>query len=347
MSVQVSDPAGDQASSVADVFLARHAEILSAIAPVANQGAAVSEPTPATPPAASEDHGEDQSEDYSEGLDSSAGFLQFPSEEDLEDDPDATGATDTADDEDGEDGDDDLLGLTSLPRSRSTLQKLRTVDWKSTKVLAGGLCTLVAVVVLVIVLFKPSPAAPAQLTISAAPPPKPSPTAAPVHDAPIKIASSTGKCPGSSDDSSNAFDGQMDTAWKCKDPYGPGQKLTMYLGEPNVISELTIVPGFNKFSSSGDEWTNYQTVTKVRWLFGTFDPNKPCSLDNNCLETNTDNKRDTVSIPVKPNKTTSVITMVILKTTSPPSTSGPLTDPSNKVDSFAVSEVQVIGHRPE
>jgi hypothetical protein len=221
------------------------------------------------------------------------------------------------------------------------------VDWKSTKVLAGGLVALLAVVVLLIVLLKPGPAAPAQLTITAAPTaPKATPPTATVHDATIKIASSTGKCPGSADDSSNAFDGQMDTAWVCKAPYGPGQKLTIYLGQPYVISKLTIVPGFNKFGSNVDEWNKHQTVTKVRWLFGAYDSNKPCNLDNNCLETNTDNRRDTVPVPVNPNKTTSVITMVVLKTTQPPNTSGPLADPSNKVDSFAVSEIQVIGHRP-
>lgn len=326
MSVHVGDPAADHAPPADDVFVARRAEILSAITPVVP-------PDPEPQPA---DHTDDF-DDAGPEPDSSAGFLQFPSAEDL--------------DEDDEDADQvpapPRSDLASTPQPRTALlHKLRTVDWKSTRVLAGTLGAVLLVVVLLIVLFKPDAPGPAPLTISAAPSSPPPPPTAPVHDAPIKVASTSGRCPGSSDESANAVDGQMDTAWVCKDPYGPGQKLTIHLGDSYVISELTIVPGFNKFSSTGDEWSKYQTVTKVRWMFGPVDAGKPCNLDNNCLETNTDNKREPVKVPVRPNKTTSVITMVVLKTTAPPSTGAVITDPSAKVDSFAISEIQVIGHLP-
>lgn len=335
MTVHVSDPAG-HAPPADDVFVARRAEILSAIIPAAVPDAA----EPSTPAA---DPDADYLDDADENYDTSAGFLQFPSEDDDDD------LDDGVDDDDHDPEPQAPAGPAARPGTRAgLLHKLQSLDWKSTKVLAGALGAVLLVVVLLIVVFKPDAPGPAPLTISAAPTTPPAPAPAPVRDVPIKVASSSGKCPGAADQSANAFDGQMDTAWVCKDNFGPGQKLIMRLGDSYVVSKVSIVPGFNKFSSAGDEWSKYQTVTKVRWMFGPVDAGKPCNLDNNCMEVTTDNKRDTVSFPVSPNKTTSVITMVVLKTTAPPNSSGTplITDPSARVDSFAVSEIQVFGHLP-
>lgn len=335
MTVHVSDPAG-HAPPADDVFVARRAEIRSAITPLAVPDAAESSTSAADP-------GADQLDDADDNYDTSAGFLQFPSE----DDPDDDFGDGADDDHDAEPRTPAGPATQPGPRAR-LLHKLQSLDWKSTKVLAGALGAVLLVVVLLIVVFKPDAPGPAPLTISAAPTMTPPPAPPPVRDVPIKVASSSGKCPGAADESANAFDGQMDTAWRCKDNFGPGQKLIMHLGDSYVVSKVTIVPGFNKFSSAGDEWSKYQTVTRVRWMFGPVDAGKPCNLDNNCMEVNTDNKRDTVPFPVIPNKTTSVITMVVLKTTAPPNSSGTplITDPSARVDSFAVSEIQVFGHLP-
>lgn len=340
MSTEVSDiPAVDGGLPTTDVFVARRKQILATIAPV---GAGLAEPP--APPAMPVAHGAPAEPTHDDPLDddgypaqaSSAGFLQFPSGDDDDDD---LAADDLDDDDDGR--------ATRPPQpttARHPLsQRLHDIDWKSPKVLIGALAAAVLIAVLVIV-FKPSPAPAPPLTISSAPPPTAAaPPPAPV-DGPIKIESATSKCPAGSSEEANAFDGQTDTAWTCKMPYGPGQILTINLGDVYVISKVSLVPGFNKISTSGDEWNKYQTVTKVRWLFGEYSPSKPCALDNNCLEQNTDNTRDVVSIPVLPNKKVSTIKLVILKTTPPPSDSGLLVDPNAATDSFAVSEIQIIGH---
>ncbi|MGV7686342.1 discoidin domain-containing protein [Mycobacterium kansasii] len=349
-------------SSVTDVFVAHRARILAILAPRDNQtsdgSSTCGEQTQQNAggqSAAPQDDlpAETDGHDYADGgvvvtSFSSAGFLQFASADDLDEDHDADPDDDSSDDNGIDDDDsDDAPGPLQLNRWATVRQKLSKVNWKSTKVRIGGLAATVAIVGLVVVVFKHEPPGPAPLMISAAPASTTTPPTTPLVDGPIKIASSTAKCPGSGEDSSNAFDGQLDTAWVCKTSYGPGQKLVINLGEPYVISRLTIVPGFNKFGTNGDQWTQYQTVTRIRWLFGAFDPNKPCNLDNNCLETNTDNRRESVPVFVTPNKTASVITMVVLKTTPPPNSGDLLNDHTGQADSFAVSEIQVIGHRPQ
>jgi hypothetical protein len=347
MSTEVSDfPAVDGELPTADVFVARRKQILATIAPAeAGLGDAVSlSAMPVDDAPAELTHHDPLDDDGYPPESSSAGFLQFPSGEDLDDLTDDDGFND----DDDEDDDDDEGGRAprrtpAMARRRRLPQRLRDVDWKSPKVIIGALAALVLIAVLVIVL-KPSPGPAPPLTISSAPPPTAAgPPPAPM-DRPIKIDSATSKCPAGSSEEANAFDGQVDTAWTCKMPYGPGQILTINLGDVNVVSKVSIVPGFNKISASGDEWNKYQTVTKVRWLFGDYSPSKPCVLDNNCLEQSTDNTRDVVSAPVVPNRKVSTIKLVILKTTPPPTDSGVLVDPSAATDSFAVSEIQIIGH---
>ncbi|MCC9185569.1 discoidin domain-containing protein [Mycolicibacterium mageritense] len=306
-------PAVDGGVPTTDVFVARRKQILATIAPV---DAGVAEPAPPAmpvhedPPAEPTEHKHDPLDDDGYPAEaSSAGFLQFPSGDDLDDDPTDDGLDD--------DDDDDAPRPTQPTTARRRLpRRLRDIDWKSPKVLISALAAVVLVAVLVIA-FKPSPAPAPPLTISSAPPPTAAgPPPAPV-DVPIKIESATSKCPAGSSEEANAFDGQTDTAWTCKMPYGPGQILTINLGDVYVISKVSLVPGFNKISTSGDEWNKYQTVTKVRWLFGEYSPAKPCALDNNCLEQSTDNTRDVVSVPVVPSKKVSTIKLVILKTTPP------------------------------
>lgn len=336
MSVQMTDPqsvTGD--SPQFDAFLARRKQILSTLAPSAVDVSGDTEHAPSLPPEPSP--ADEPLED--DGFDSSAGYLQFPSDEDLEDDL----AADEDNDED--DLEEEQPARREPRRAASLLQRVRHLDWKSPKVLISGMAIVVAIMVLVIV-FKPRPDPTPPLVINAAPQTTP-PAAAPPKpaDAPIKIEKAEARCPRGGQDANNAFDGHMETAWVCKMPYGPGQRLVIHLGKTYVVVKLTIVPGFNKFSADGDEWTKYHTVTKVRWLFGPYDQTKPCTLDNNCMDTNTSNTRDVVPVPVVPSKTTDTITMLVLQTTPPPSAGGILTgDPSSQDDSFAVSEIQVIGH---
>ena len=338
MSIQVTQPpAAAGTPPPTDVFIAHRRRILAASAPAAVQPDAAPAPqgTAPTPPAdvppLDDSFGVDDDQDYSS--DASPGFLQFPSDEDLDDD--------LADDDN--DNDAPPPAAPSAPPKPNLRQRIRDINWKSPKVLIGALAALVLVAVMIIV-FKPGPSAPPPLTISSAPPPAPAPPPAIPVDQPIKVESADARCPAGGSPAINAFDGSNDTAWTCKMAYGPGQILTISLGDVYVISKVTIIPGFNKIGSSGDEWNKYQTITKVRWLFGDYSPAKPCTLDNNCLEQNTNNTRDVVAAAVIPNKKTRTVRMVILKTTPPPSDTPILTDPTAGTDSFATSEIQVWGH---
>ncbi|WP_158240366.1 discoidin domain-containing protein [Mycobacterium hubeiense] len=341
MSTEVSDPvtaAGELPDT--DVFLACRRRILAAVAPgpaAAADGPPEPPHAPVEPDTAFEDAAPDSAEvdDFDDDYAANpAGFLQFPSADDLNDDP-------LDDDED-----DDELQPAPLPtRDRSLKQRARDIEWRSPKVIIGALSAVVLFAVLVIVL-KPEPAPPT-LTINSAPPPTSAPPPPVPVDQPIKIESATSKCPAGSAEETNAFDGQNATAWTCKMTYGPGQILTIDLGDVYVISKVTIIPGFHKVSSSGDEWDKYQTITRVRWLFGDYSPAKPCTLDNNCLEQNTNNTREVVPTAVIPNKKSSTVKLVVLQTTPPPSQSGLLPDPNGGADSFATSEIQIWGHPAE
>lgn len=321
-----------------DVFLARRKQILSTLAPSAPDLTAGSERAPSLPPEPSPTDEPFDDDDAEAGFNSSTGYFQFPSDEDLEDGLD--------DDDEDQDEDDHPPAPRQPTRSGQLLQRARHLDWKSPKVLISGAALLLAVMVLVI-MFKPRPNPTPPLVINAAPEETTTPAAAPPKpvDAQIKIDKAEARCPRGGADANMAFDGHMETAWKCPMPYGPGQRLVIHLGNTYVVSKLTIVPGFQKISADGDEWTKYHTVTKVRWLFGPYDQTKPCTLDNNCLDTNTENAREPVPVPVQPNKTTDTITMVVLQTTPPPSAGGILSgDSTSQADSLAVSEIQVIGH---
>lgn len=338
MSVQMTDPQSvTDDSPQFDVFLARRQQILSTLAPSTRDVTTGSErpPTlPLEPSPADEPIDEDGPETE---FDSSAGYFQFPSDEDLEDGLD--------DDDENQHEDDHPPAPRQLTRSGHLIQRARHLNWKSPRVLISAAALLLAVMVLVIV-FKPRPNSTPPLVINAAPETTPPAVAPPKPvDAPLKIDKAEARCPRGGADANNAFDGHMETAWRCQMPYGPGQRLVIHLGNTSVVSKLTIVPGFQKFSADGDEWTKYHTVTKVRWLFGPYDQTKPCNLDNNCLDTNTENARQPVPVPVQPNKTTDTITMLVLQTTPPPSAGGILSgDSTSQADTFAVSEIQVIGH---
>lgn len=341
MSTELSDPPTG-VNDDEDVFLSRRAHILSAIAPPPVPASAPPTPSFAAPhqePEAAgfspdahlfgdpDDDAADAPEPSPQPAIPSAGFLQFAADEDDVDEPDH-----------------DVDAPAPLPdpgpalarkRPTSLRDRVASIDWKSPKVLAGFVA--VVVVLGLIVMFKPDPAPP-PLTITSAPTSSAAP-AGPPKDGPITIEYAESKC--DPDTSMNAFNKQSGAAWTCRMPYGPGQVLTIHLGAQHSVSQVGIDPCYNK----DDQVGKYRCVTKVRWIFGPYSANKPCTLEFHCLEQVTDNTRGLVLVPVFPNQVTSTITMVVLKTTAPPNSGGLGADPGTTADTFAVSGIEISGHR--
>lgn len=337
MSTELSDPPTG-IDDAEDAFLARRAHIMSAIAPPAvpastpSFGEPVDEPesTGVSPGATLfGDHADDGDADEPEPPQPaipSAGFLQL-----------------AADDDDEPDDDDDAPAPIPDPgpalaqtRPTSLRDRVASIDWKSPKVLAGFVA--VVVVLGLIVLFKPDPAPP-PLTITSAPTSSAAPVGPP-KDGPITIEASESKC--DPDTSMNAFNKRSDVPWKCRMPYGPGQILTIHLGQQYSISQVGCDCSYNK----DEEYGKYRAVTKARFIFGPYNANKPCTLEFHCMEQTFDNAaRGMVPVPVFPNQVTSTITMVILKTAAPPNAGALGADPGTTADTFAVSGIEIVGHR--
>lgn len=345
MSTELSDPPAD-VNDAEDVFVSRRAHIMSAIAPPPVPASAPPTPSFAAPqqePESAEfspdaplfgdpDDDEDEPEPPPQPAIPSAGFLQFAADED------------DVDDDDDDESDADVDAPAPLPdpgpalartRPTSLRDRVASIDWKSPKVLAGFVA--VVVVLGLIVMFKPDPAPP-PLTITSAPTSS-APPAGPPKDEPITIEAAESKC--DPDTSMNAFNKRSEVPWKCRMPYGPGQVVTIRLGQQYSISQVGCDCSYNK----DDEWGKYRAVTKVRYFFGSYNANKPCTLEFHCMEQVFDNARGMVTAPVFPNQVTSTITMVILKTAAPPNSGTLGADPGTTADTFAVSGIEIVGHR--
>jgi hypothetical protein len=67
---------------------------------------------------------------------------------------------------------------------------------------------------------------------------------------------------------SNAFDGDLTTAWRCSGD-GVGERLQLNLSDTVRVGELGIVPGYAKTDPRNgiDRYAENNRLTKVRWTF--------------------------------------------------------------------------------
>lgn len=179
-------------------------------------------------------------------------------------------------------------------------------------------------------------------------------------------------CGVGSSDPHAAFGNDKHAAWVCLSPYnGVGQILTITLPGPFVIHSIRVMPGFNAAApDNSDMWVKYRTLSQVKWRFD----------GNNAKIQTFDGSRKEQTIAAPANTVATVITMTIRKTDAPkaapttqtaaigpPSQGGgnsgwldnilqgktapgqtPQQNANNpEPDAFAVSSIQIIGHRAQ
>lgn len=121
----------------------------------------------------------------------------------------------------------------------------------------------------------------------------------------------------------NAVDSIRETAWMVSGD-GVGAVFTIVFEEPSIVSEVGLVPGYDKFDpcSGTDRFDALRRVTAVRW---TFD-------DGTSIDQEVSPTRDWQSTSVDPPAVASRVAMTILSTTEPG---------AGRLDHTPVSEIVV------
>ncbi len=152
------------------------------------------------------------------------------------------------------------------------------------------------------------------------PPPPPVPPAA--VDGPLRFTATSDcdRLPGSTSAQLLA-DPQSSVPWICASQI-PGQVLKIYLDQPYIITAVSIVPGaVNKTNPTddGDAWLRHRVVTRLQWQFNdranTIKSQKTGDVHGEAVE------------PI-PNTLASEITVIIQETSRPPKVAAPTTTPT-------------------
>jgi hypothetical protein len=117
------------------------------------------------------------------------------------------------------------------------------------------------------------------------------------------------------------IDGDRETAWRTVGD-GRGVRLTLYLNASTRITEVGLIPGYDKTDqcTSVDRFVQMRRITKVRWSFD----------DGTTAEQTFGNVREVQSIPV--GSTSTKVDVEILTSTPP-----------GELDYVAISEIRVSG----
>ena len=140
---------------------------------------------------------------------------------------------------------------------------------KLAAVAAGTAAVLIIALVAVFSLSGGRGKPPEPAGVTAAPPvvsdnPEPVPA-----EAPLVPATVSASCVGDSD-AVAPFAGEKSRAWVCGRANGlDGSVLNIAFGKAVVVTQITIVPGFNYVAPDGrDEWSRHRLVTGVTWRLG-------------------------------------------------------------------------------
>ncbi len=190
-------------------------------------------------------------------------------------------------------------------------------------------------------------------------------------DTPIPFMA-TATCPAGSTPAQSVAGDDPTRAWVCVRGGTDGQVLTLELGQPMLVTAVSITPGWVGTDANGvDQWPSHRVVSRVQWIFD----NDPTTV----MTQTTGNIRGEAVQPVPGRGVlASTITMIVLQTSRPPLDVAP-TEPGapgggllggvlspvptetfpaprfgagdtrpEPVDStFAVSSIKVLGHTPE
>jgi hypothetical protein len=152
------------------------------------------------------------------------------------------------------------------------------------------------------------------------------PTPAPVP-ATVVASSSTGSAQNgcgqtTSYDATNVLDGNNATAWRTQGD-GTGQSLQFTLAGPIHLTEVGLIPGYDKIDdcSGADRFAQMRKITSVTWTFA----------DGSSVNQEFTGDRGMQTIPV--NVVTTTVTVLITGTTGP-----------SGLDYTPISEVSLIGY---
>ncbi|MCX2931727.1 hypothetical protein ORI20_15705 [Mycobacterium sp. CVI_P3] len=190
-----------------------------------------------------------------------------------------------------------------------------------------GTAVLATVVTLIAgsVASRDEPAPPPTPTSHARPPlPPPPPSVPPAAvDGPLRFTATSDcdRLPGSTSAQLLA-DPQSSVPWICASQI-PGQVLKIYLDQPYIITAVSIVPGaVNKMNPTddGDAWLRHRVVTRLQWQFNdranTIKSQKTGDVHGEAVE------------PI-PSTLASEITVIIQETSRPPQVAAPTTTPTS------------------
>jgi hypothetical protein len=152
----------------------------------------------------------------------------------------------------------------------AALRRVGSGDGRRTRWLVGGAIAALALVIVGIVSLSgnrgeaPVPAG----TVAAPPAQTENPSAAPTA-APLVPKFVSASCVGDTD-AVSLFAGEKSRAWVCGRSNGlDGSVLNITFNAPVVVTEITLVPGFNYVAPDGrDEWDRHRQVTGVTWRMG-------------------------------------------------------------------------------
>jgi hypothetical protein len=190
-------------------------------------------------------------------------------------------------------------------------------------------------------------------------------------DTPVPFMA-TATCPAGSTPAQSVAGDDPTRAWVCVRGGTDGQVLTLELGQPMMVTAVSITPGWVGTDANGvDQWPSHRVVSRVQWIFD----NDPTTV----MTQTTGNIRGEAVQPVPGRGVlASTITMIVLQTSRPPldvaptETAGPGggllggvlppvptetfpaprfgagdTRPEPVDSTFAVSSIKVLGHTPE
>lgn len=161
------------------------------------------------------------------------------------------------------------------------------------------------------------------------------------------------RCTAGSTRTGQAFDHNDDTAWMCVPASGvPGTVLRVQFDDWYLVTGVSIVPGWNRMNAdNSDEWIKHMTAAVVEYQFNDKDETR--------FTQPTENHRGLVQTPIDPPILASAMTITIQEfgkptgavpnTTTLPGKGATIasdTPVTGDLKDFAISTIDIIGHRP-
>lgn len=254
-----------------------------------------------------------------------------------------------------------------LPAKRPPWWQFKWFNWERPLHRVGAVASGLLVVFLVVsMVMSPSDNSNNSTTTTTTTPPYTVPTVTETSAAPSATPGTPGadgpigvkgdpetRCTAGSTRTSQAFDHNDDTAWMCVPASGvPGTVLRVQFDDWYLVTGVSIVPGWNRLNpDNSDEWIKHMTAAVVEYQFNDKDETR--------FTQPTMNYRGPVQTPIDPPVLASAMTITIQEfgkptgavpnTTTVPGKGATIasdTPVTGDLKDFAISTIDIIGHRP-